>query len=1071
MKMNDTLIDTFTFYIDSLKREYITGKAKEHSYRPALKSLLEALDSTIIAINEPERMKVGAPDFVIEKEQNHHLRQARIFASPPLALVEAKNIGEDLDTPENQEQLKRYLQMGNVMHTDYLQFRFYINRKLITTIYLAELRGEHIIVDSDQYHALTFAFKQLIASAAPTIRTPKSLAGYMAERAQAIRGVITKALKMDILHGADTELNNQFHAFKNQLVHDLTPEKFADLYAQTLAYGLFAARYHDQTIENFSLEEASKILPSTNPFLQKFFREIAGYEREERINWVLDSLVDVFNHCNTRQLMQGAGKEWAGKHDPIIHFYETFLDLYDPALRRKMGVYYTPLPVVKYIVNMVDKILKEEFEITDGLADSEKVELEFKSHATNKWGDRRGYSVGRKLIHRVQILDPALGTGTFLNETINKIASSSKSKYGSSWSKYVESDLLPRIYGFELMMAPYAMAHLRLNLTLSETGYKSVTGNQRLRVYLTNTLEEPHSHEDELPNFFGFQRILATESQEADIVKTTKPIMVVLGNPPYSGESSNTTAFAMNLVAAYKLEPGKNVKLQERNPKWINDDYVKFLAFAEKMIADTGEGVVAMITNHSYLDNPTFRGMRWHLMNTFTKIYVLDLHGNSKRKEAAADGSKDENIFSIQQGVSIIIAIKKKEVRDSLAEIYRGDIWGKQAIKFSYLEKNDVKWRRITPSPEKYSFTISNNNGEGKYLEGVPINELFSLNSVGIVTADDSVFVAPTTQKLLEQLNEEMDKPNSKEKIQKRLSNHDISSFYINKITYRPFDQRFIYYCPEVLERPRTKIMQHLAHKDNLALVSIRRSRESQGLWKQIFVTDNLISGATTISSLDINYAFPLYLYPEKQTEIGGHEGRVSNLNEAGISKILKHVNGYSLVKDHELKKKDDRKKVSPLDILNYIYAILHSPAYRERYNSLLKDDFARIPAAKDFAHFWTLVDLGNKLRNLHLFNVGVNEFNYSPTGNGTWKIEKIKFRPTDNNRGEVWINETQYFANIPESAWNSYIGGYQPAQKWLKERTNQELAPDEITHYQKIIKVLVDTNIIMQEIDVAWQS
>lgn len=1057
--MKDQPAEIIDHFIEQVKRELSTGSAREHSYRPALKTLFEMLNPNIIAVNEPARTKIGAPDFQIEKSIAHHMRQTKLFSSPPLAFVEAKDITESLDKPEHQEQLMRYFKLGNILHTNCLTFRFYINGQLDTTIELAELKSNgQIIVDSAQYHSLSLAFNKLLQTTSLTVSAPSQLAKLMAERAQAIRDIIQTALTNDVKSEAQTELAQQFRVFQSQLVHDLDEHKFADLYAQTLAYGLFAARYNDKSLNDFTLIEAAKILPPTNQFLRKFFREIAGYESENRINWVLDNLVEVFNHVNVRELMKGAGEVWAKHHDPIIHFYETFLGLYDPMLRKNMGVYYTPQPVVKYIVRAIDDVLKREFGIADGLSDTSKIQVEYKSQPVSMADKKRGYAIGKKPTHRVQILDPALGTGTFLNEVIKLIAGQVKPRLGSQWSKYVESDLLPRLYGFEIMMAPYAMANLRLNLTLAETGYKCIRQDAKLQVLLTNSLEEPHTAELNQMVFTGFQQILATEAQEADIVKSNHRIMVVVGNPPYSGVSSNETIQANSLVASYKVEPGGTQKLQERK-HWLNDDYVKFIAFAEDMIIKNGEGVVAMITNNGYLDNPTFRGMRWHLRQSFDKIYVLDLHGNAKKKETAPDGGNDENVFDIMQGVSIILAVKTTN-NYKLSDVYHADIYGKRKTKYDKLN-GDIKWRQLIPDSKNVYFVPKDTAGESDYAKGIKVNELFTQNVTGIVTMGDNFIIdedknviAARVRKLANgeydelTLNKEFGLgKNYARFVLDNCKDLVFDETKLVKLNYRPFDERWTYFDNKVVWRWREKVMSHF-FKNNIGLVI---ARQCVGSWRYAFVSSiigefNLTGTAGRFGSG--NY-LPLYLYHDDDT-------RTPNFK----SNILKQFT------------KNLTKSYDPENILDYIYAVLYSPKYREIYNEFLKIDFPRVPVPANDKVFENLGKLGKQLRLTHLLqDPELSKQHFLPTGEGDWIVQKVSFVSTNVTTGNVYINDTQYFAAVPLVAYNFYIGGYQPAQKWLKDRKKKVLTPDDVSHYQKIIAALTKTIKLQTEIDQIWHK
>jgi len=449
----------------------------------------------------------------------------------------------------------------------------------------------------------------------------------MANKARLLADIIEKALLSDEETQENSTLKDQMNAFREILIHDITPKGFADVYAQTIAYGMFAARLHDTSLDTFSRQEAAELIPRSNPFLRKLFAYIAGPDLDDRIKWTVDNLTEIFLACNVEELLRDYGRE-TKTEDPIIHFYETFLSEYDPKLRKSRGVWYTPQPVVNFIVRAVDDILKTEFNLPQGLADSSRT---------------------KDGVHKVQILDPAAGTGTFLAEVIRQIHAKFEGQQGI-WSNYVENHLLPRLNGFELLMASYAMAHLKLDILLKETGYKPAK-EQRFRVYLTNSLEEFHPDTGTL-----FASWLSSEANEANHIKRDTPVMVVMGNPPYSVSSSNKSEWIEKLMADYKKD------LNERNIQPLSDDYIKFIRYAESLIDRTGEGILAYISNNSFIDGIIHRQMRKHLLETFDKVYILDLHGNSKKKEVCPDGSKDENVFDIMQGVSINIFVKKRKI-------------------------------------------------------------------------------------------------------------------------------------------------------------------------------------------------------------------------------------------------------------------------------------------------------------------------------------------------------------------------------------------------------------------------
>lgn len=608
---------TIDQYIDSLDKRYQLGYATEHTFRGDLQQLLETLVPTISATNEPKRQSCGAPDYILTKRDI------------PVGFIEAKDIGDkDLDGTKktgNKEQFDRYkASLNNLIFTDYLHFHLYREGEFITKIPIAEITDKGIKPLPDNFDSFENLIKDFGSHIGQTIKSPKKLAEMMAGKARLLSDIIGKALTSDEENQEDSTLKDQMLAFKQILIHDITPQGFADVYAQTIAYGMFAARLHDPTLENFSRQEAAELIPKSNPFLRKLFGYIAGPDIDDRIKWVVDSLTEIFMACNVEEILKNYGKS-TKMEDPIIHFYETFLSEYDPKLRKSRGVWYTPQPVVNFIVRAVDDILKTEFDLPQGLADTSKTTIKVNSQTPDK-RSATGYKQVDKEVHKVQILDPATGTGTFLAEVVKHIHKKFEGQQGI-WSNYVETHLLPRLNGFELLMASYAMAHLKLDLLLTETGFKP-TSNQRFKVYLTNSLEEHNKDTGTL-----FANWLSTEANEANHIKRDTPVMCVIGNPPYSGESANKGEWIMSLMEDYKKEPGGKEKLKERNPKWINDDYVKFLRYGQHYIEKNGSGVLAFINPHGFLDNPTFRGMRWHLLKTYDKIYTIDLHGNSKKKK------------------------------------------------------------------------------------------------------------------------------------------------------------------------------------------------------------------------------------------------------------------------------------------------------------------------------------------------------------------------------------------------------------------------------------------------------
>lgn len=1013
---------TLSEYIKELNSQYKTGKATEHSYRPALKELLQSLLPKLTVINEPKRYDFGAPDYILLRND------------VPTAFIEAKDFVKTNDLAgkkENKEQFDRYKQsLDNIIFTDYLDFWLYRNGEFVDSVRLAELKGDKIMLVSENEAKFVALIEHLGNAQPQKITSSKKLAEIMAGKARLLADVIRKSLTEDI--DEQNALYNQMHAIKDVLMDDITPERFADIYAQTIAYGMFAARLHDTTPDTFSRKEAAELIPRTNPFLRQMFQYIAGYDLDERVAWIVDDLAEAFRASDINKIMAGYGKR-TRQTDPMIHFYEDFLKAYDPKLRKNCGVYYTPQPVVSYIVRAVDEILQSEFGLADGLADTSKTKMSLLNQKVKK-KDKDTYDVA---VHKVQILDPATGTGTFLAEVIHTIHNKMAGQQGM-WQSYVENHLLPRLNGFELMMASYAMAHLKLDMVLAETGYEP-KNNERLRVYLTNSLEEHHNEMDNLWSYAFSQ-----EANGASRLKRDYPVMVVLGNPPYSGESNNKSPWILSLMDSYKREPNTNEPLKERNPKWINDDYCKFIRLGQSFVDKNSEGVMAYINNHSFLDNPTFRGMRWSLMQSFDKIYIIDLHGNSKKKEVCPDGSKDENVFDIQQGVSINIFIKNgKKHKGELAEVYHYDLYGKRDVKYNYLLEHSFSttdFTRLSPTAPFYFFVNRSTDNEEVYNRGFSVNDMFPVSTVGVVTAKDAVLI-DTSKSLL------LDKVADHYQIQP-------DKMLIANIDYRPFDKRYVYYDVSKIERPREKVMRHFIEGDNVGIVV---GRQCVSDWRYVFVTNKIceFNLTGTAGRFGSGYVFPLYLYDAQDGK-----SRRPNLDMEIVGQIAEKI-GLQF----EEEKSGNIEAFCPMDLLDYIYGILHSPSYREQFKEFLKVDFPRIPYPTDANEFRRIAEIGGELRRVHLMEASlplVTEFNVS----GSNKVEAIKITEGGDGLCKVWINDKQYFDNVPRVAWEFYIGGYQPAQKWLKDRKGMTLEWDDVMHYQRIISALCKTNELMSKID-----
>jgi predicted helicase len=1027
-------------YIDNVNQKFKAGNATEHTFRGILEQLIESIVPTIRATNEPKRQSCGAPDYILTKKDI------------PVGFIEAKDIGDkDLEGAKktgNKEQFDRYkASLNNLIFTDYLDFHLYREGQFVTKIAIGEVTEKGIKPLTENFDRFENLIKDFCTHIGQTIKSSKKLAEMMAGKARLLSDVIEKALTSDETHNEDSTLKDQMHAFKQILIHDITPKGFADVYAQTIAYGMFAARSHDPSLETFSRQEAYELIPKSNPFLKKLFGYIAGLDVDDRIKWIVDDLVSIFIACNVDEILKNYGKS-TKMEDPIIHFYETFLSEYDPKLRKARGVWYTPAPVVNFIVRAVDDILKTEFDLPQGLADTSKTKIKV---------DIQGKKIEQE-VHKVQILDPATGTGTFLAEVIKLIHRKFEGQQGI-WSNYVETHLLPRLNGFELLMASYAMAHLKLDLLLTETGYKP-TKDQRFRVYLTNSLEEYHQDTGTL-----FANWLSTEANEANHIKRDTPVMCVIGNPPYSISTTNKGKWIENLIADYKKD------LNERKIN-LDDDYIKFIRYGQHFIDKNGSGVLAYISNNSFLDGITHRQMRKHLLESFDKIYILDLHGSAKKKEVCTDGSPDNNVFDIMQGVSINIFVKTgKKKKNELGNVFHRDLQGRREFKYSFLNENalkSLKWIKLDSSNPNYFFMQNSMNENTTYINGLKVSELFSFNNTGIQTGKDALVIDDNKGVLIKRIIEVLESNNENEIRSKynltdtsgwSLANFKQSIFDLNKIQkceYRPFDTKFIFFDNKGLKRDRISLNKHILNREN---ISLSLKRQSKFDFSYSFVHRNICESCLFESAYANNSEFPLYLYPATngQQTIGQTTERTPNLNTEIVKKIAD-----KLELSFTAEKETIENTFAPIDILDYIYAVLHSPTYREKYKEFLKIDFPRVPYPKDKDTFWQLVKLGGEIRQIHLLeSPTVEKYITQYPEDGDNIVTKPKYQD-----GKVYINETQYFDNVPEIAWNFYIGGYQPAQKWLKDRKERKLEFDDILHYQKIIVALSETDRLMKEID-----
>ena len=949
------------------------------------------------------------------------------------------------------------------------------------------------------------------------ITTSKQLSERLAKLARAIRDRIRMALAIETQSGPLTKL---MKAFQTALVHDLDEAGFADMYAQTITYGLLSARITDPTRRTTDDLVAHV---RTNPFLKELletFRHVGGRRGKAGGPGIdfdelgVSEVVEMLDQANMEAVVHDFGDR-NPQEDPVIHFYEHFLAAYDKKQKVSRGVFYTPRPVVSYIVRSVDELLRTEFGLADGLAD------------TTTWGKMAKRHNDLKIPEGtppdqafVQILDPATGTGTFLVEVIDlihrtmvekwKAQGHGEKKIQALWNEYVPEDLLPRLHGYELLMAPYAIAHLKIGLKLYETGYR-FGSDERARVYLTNALEPPGDGQFTL----DFLPALAHEAQAVNEIKLRQRFTVVVGNPPYLGEAGRGGDWISGLMRGREIQSGRKTlsyfevagdSLNERNPKWLNDLYVRFTRLSHWVLEQTGLGVHGFITNHSYIDNPTFRGLRWALLASFDQVFVLDLHGNLKKKEVTPDGGKDDNIFDIEQGVAIALFVKMSHRAHevSCARVHHAQCWGARAAKYNWLLARDgeiARWVDVAPRPPFYLFKPFGSAETEEYDKWASVTAIFPTNSVGIVTARDALTVQYSAEDIWRVVSEvaggDTEELRRKYGLGKDVNDWKIawaqedlrragpSESNVVPILYRPFDTRFTYYTGEsrgFLCRPRADVMGHMLMGANVALIACRQQARADDEWAQVFATSR-IAESCTISNItrEINYLFPLYLYPGVGKADGslfsrwakGKDGRTPNLDLEFVEPIAAATE-LRFVSDG---RGDLRKTFGPEDVLTWICAVFHSPRYRERYEAQLKLDFPRVPLPGSTELFRKLAEAGHELVALHVLqSPKLDEFITTYTGPGNPEVERVGWLD-----GTVWLDAgktnareghraTRHgaigFQGVPEEVWDLHIGGYQVCHKWLKDRKGRTLSDQDVAHYQKIVVALSETIRIMAAID-----
>ncbi|GAP22817.1 type ISP restriction/modification enzyme [Leptolinea tardivitalis] len=1022
------MTQTLQNYLASISEITQRDDSREESYYSTLETLLLTLATKTVKVTTlPKKTEAGNPDFRVWDGRQHIT-----------GYIEAKKPGTNLDQVETTDQLKRYLKtFPNLILTDFYEFRLYREGNLIKQVQIGrqfiakKLRTLPPLENEEQFAELIEYFFNF---SLPRTFTANTLARELAKRTRFLRDEIVSQ-EIQEQQEQPNQLHGFFEAFKKYLIPALDEKTFADLYAQTVAYGLFAAR--SRSGESFSRQTAVNFIPRSIGILHDVFQYISLGNPSPQMEVIIDDIADVLSVADIDAILHQYARQGKGS-DPIMHFYETFLSVYDPALREARGVYYTPEPVVGFIVRSIHDLLKTRFGLSDGLASPE-----------------------------VTMLDPAAGTLTFPAEAIRLAVDEFTRKYGEGGkARFIQEHILKNFYAFELMMAPYAMGHMKINLLLEELGYTLQNG-ERFNLYLTNTLDMKEIEATALPGLSA----LSHESKLAAKVKKQDPILVIMGNPPYSGMSANRSEWTEKLLKtdldgaqSYYSVDGK--PLGEKNPKWLQDDYVKFLRFAQWKIEKAGRGIVGMITNHSYLDNPTFRGMRQSLMKTFDEIYIVNLHGNSLKKEIAPDGSKDENVFDIQQGVAIVLLIKGLETSNCV--IKQIDLFGLRENKYRWLENLDigeVQFSFLSPESPHYFLIPRKTKDIKQYENWFPIDKAFLVNRMGIVTSRDDfiidfskdqlkrrIFQLQDTQisnELLANAYKLIDKPNwSLQNTRSIIQSESDLENYFRTILYRPFDNRTIFYHDALLERSRLEIMRHMIQGENIGLCLSKRV-EGNKTWDHIFISKTIITHHT-VSLKEGNFLFPLYQYPDP------------NQRDLFSSSTVERQPNISSELINILSSAYERQPI-PEEILYYIYGIFYCPSYRSTYAEYLRTDFPRVPFAGDYAVFRQMADYGKRLADLHLLEspeLDPPVCRYQGSG-GNDRVEKVVYDPAD---GRVHINAGKYFEGISPEMWTYQIGGYQVLNKYLKDRKGRLM--DDPRRYARIATAIQKTIEIQSELD-----
>lgn len=1027
---------TFQLYFKEVRNRYLSGESTEITFRTPLENFLKSYDKDLELIQEPRRTeRVGAPDFKVYRKK------------VKVGYIETKDLGKNLDEALKSEQISNYRDsIDNIILTNY--GRFILIRANQTPFDfnlfdLPDLDNSRFVISGEKIQEFLRLLETFFSYNLPTIRSAKELSIELSKKAKLLKELAKEQLEDDIKRVGNNGTPSSVYDFyegTKEMIKDISVDACADAYAQTITYGLFLARINCPSV--LDRNTAALYIPRSIGVIKRIFMNISGDSVPSNLSWIIDEAIEILNSSSIRDILSEIDARGKTDRDPFTFFYEDFLSAYDPEKKKQLGVYYTPRPIVSFIVNSINSILKDDFNRPNGFADDD-----------------------------VTVLDPAVGTGTFLwlIYTLTLVELKNKGLSGLIRKK-IQDHILKDFFGLEILITPYIIAHLKLSLALKRWYYE-LMDNERNQIYLANTLEPFESH-----GLMPFMREISEESKTANELKLRKKILVITANPPYRGLSANRGKWIQELVKkGYTRKDGSKDDgyyhvdghpLMQRNPKWLQDDYVKFIRFAQWKIDRAGEGIVGFITNHNYLDNPTFRGMRQSLIRSFNRIFILNLHGSSQKKEECPDGIKDENVFGIKLGVAIALFIKNKKFKDK--KIFYADKYGKREDKYYWLDRHtvrNVEWKELKPKSPHYFFVPKDFSLQNEYEKNKNLTEIFEYSRNGIVTGQDSFFIYFDKKILRTRILKVFDFNLSDENL---TNTYDLKSQAGRKLIgarkevnyredsikpygYRPFDTRFVYYENKFLWRSVEWLGKQFA-EENIALACTNMLSSLH--FSHTLVADKIsdycyLSNRTKESAI----FFPLYILGQSQRESSNEKEKPSSENPRRPNLKAEFVTF--------VKEKYPNTIITPEHIFGYVYAVLHSPTYRYRYREFLKIDFPRIPFPNDYSVFHKISEIGKQLIDLHLMKTKL-ETNVKFDLLGSNKVNFAKFK---NN--QIHINSNQFFDNVSSKAWNFYIGGYQVLNKWLKSRKGRELDGVEIEQFMQIVEIINRTLEHMEAIDV----